>query len=335
MINKNKPLVSVITSCYNGEKFIHRFLDSVLNQTYKNIEFIFINDGSFDKTEEIVFSYQEKFKLKNINFKYIFQENKGQAVALNKGLKIFNGDYITWPDSDDILDVNYIIEAVDFLEKNKDHGMVLCKLKILNDKNLKQIGVLKRKHNSSYIFDDLVLERNIHFGGYVIRSSAFLEVKPERNIFENRGGQNYQMLLPVAFKYKCGYINKCLYSYVIRQDSHSHQAKDLDSKLERCDEHKEILINVIDGIKTMNQADKNLYFALIEKKYARKKLRIAFQFRNIKIFLKNYDILKKSSWITMQDYLLYLIIKNKIIYYLAYSFYKTIMAPIKIVKRYF
>ena len=66
MINKNKPLVSVITPCYNGEKFLHRFLDSVLNQTYTNVEFIFINDGSFDKTEEIVFSYKERLKSKGI-----------------------------------------------------------------------------------------------------------------------------------------------------------------------------------------------------------------------------------------------------------------------------
>ena len=254
---------------------------------------------------------------------------------MNKGLKVFNGNYITQPDSDDILDINYIAETVDFLEKNKDYGMVLCKLKILNDKNLKQIGVLKRKHNSSYIFDDLILERNIYFRGYTIRSSAFLEVNPERNIFENRGGQNYQMLLPVAFKYRCGYINKCLYSYVVRQDSHSHQLKDLDSKLERCDLHKEILVNVIDGIKTMNQADKGLCFALIEEKYVRRKLRIAFQFRDIKFFNKNYMILQQYREIRVQDYLLYLAIKNKFIYYLTYYLYEIIRTITKTMKRYF
>lgn len=54
--------VSVITPCYNGESFIARFLDSLLVQTYNNIEFILINDGSTDKTEEIVRSYRKKFK---------------------------------------------------------------------------------------------------------------------------------------------------------------------------------------------------------------------------------------------------------------------------------
>lgn len=49
-------MASIITPCYNGEKFIHKFLDSILNQAYKNIELIFINDGSFDKIEEIALS---------------------------------------------------------------------------------------------------------------------------------------------------------------------------------------------------------------------------------------------------------------------------------------
>jgi len=71
MIAMNEKLVSIITPCYNGEKFINRYLDSLLGQTYSNIEIIFINDGSTDKTEEIVFSYKDNFKKKGIKFIYI------------------------------------------------------------------------------------------------------------------------------------------------------------------------------------------------------------------------------------------------------------------------
>src|SRR5665647_3873382 len=103
-MNKPKqPLVSIITPCYNGEIFVHRFLDSILIQTYENIEFIFINDGSNDNTEKIVLSYRDKFKLKGISFKYIFQENKGQAAALNKGLKTVSYTHLRAHETDSYL----------------------------------------------------------------------------------------------------------------------------------------------------------------------------------------------------------------------------------------
>lgn len=98
-----KGLVSIITPCYNGEKFVSRFLDSVLDQSYTNIELIVINDGSTDQTEQILKSYEIKFKEKGIKFIHLFQSNGGQSSAINKGLEIFSGEYLTWPDSDDIL----------------------------------------------------------------------------------------------------------------------------------------------------------------------------------------------------------------------------------------
>lgn len=68
---KNLPLVSLITPCYNGEKYLERFLDSVLAQTYDNIEFILVNDGSTDDTEKIALSYQEKFADRGYIYIYI------------------------------------------------------------------------------------------------------------------------------------------------------------------------------------------------------------------------------------------------------------------------
>ena len=57
-----KPLVSIITPCYNGEAFLKRYFESILNQTYPNLELIFINDGSTDRTEEIALSYRERLE---------------------------------------------------------------------------------------------------------------------------------------------------------------------------------------------------------------------------------------------------------------------------------
>ena len=65
------PLVSIITPCYNGEKFLERFLDSVLNQTYENIELILVNDGSTDKTDDIANKYKNTFDDRDYAYIYI------------------------------------------------------------------------------------------------------------------------------------------------------------------------------------------------------------------------------------------------------------------------
>ena len=80
--------VCVLMSTYNGEKFIEEQLDSILNQTYKNIEIIVVNDGSNDdgKTEEIALSYGDKIK-------YIKKQNGGVSSALNAGIKEMTGEY--------------------------------------------------------------------------------------------------------------------------------------------------------------------------------------------------------------------------------------------------
>lgn len=73
-----KPLVSIITPCYNGEAFLKRYFESILNQTYPNLELIFINDGSTDRTEEIALSYRERLEKRGITYIY---EKTGKCRA--------------------------------------------------------------------------------------------------------------------------------------------------------------------------------------------------------------------------------------------------------------
>lgn len=80
---KVEPLVSIITPSYNSEKYLDAFFISILEQDYEKYEMIFINDGSTDRTENIVYKYKEKFEERNIRFVYLKQENGGQAKAMN------------------------------------------------------------------------------------------------------------------------------------------------------------------------------------------------------------------------------------------------------------
>ncbi|NFO13459.1 glycosyltransferase family 2 protein [Clostridium botulinum] len=309
--------VSIITPCFNGEEFVGRYVESILNQTYKNIELILVNDGSTDSTEDIIKSYIPKFKNKGMELKYIYQKNKGQASALNKGLKIFNGDYLTWPDSDDILAIDSIEKKVLFLENNKEYGLVRTDAIIVNANNLNKIeGYFAKKNNNKLkekLFLDFITENKIWFapGCYMIRTKAFLDVNYDRKIYESRSGQNWQMLLPITYKYKCGFIDEALYTYVVRENSHSHSIIDYKKLLNRCDEHEDILVNVVKSI-NMKENEKEKYLIIIKEKYIRKKLYIAGQFGDKGLANKQYKILKEKSAVNKHDFLLYLSSKNRI-----------------------
>ena len=98
------PNLSIITPIYNTQKYLNRCLDSLINQTLKDIEIICINDCSTDNSLEILKEYQNKDKrIKIINLK----ENKKQGYARNIALNEANGEYIGFIDSDDWIDLNY------------------------------------------------------------------------------------------------------------------------------------------------------------------------------------------------------------------------------------
>ena len=104
-IMPNKPEVSLIIPVYNVESYLKQCLDSVINQTFKDIEIIIVNDCSCDSSLQIIKEYQQKDeRIVLINL----QENKGQGNARNEGLKIAKGNYITFIDSDDWVRVDYI-----------------------------------------------------------------------------------------------------------------------------------------------------------------------------------------------------------------------------------
>jgi glycosyltransferase involved in cell wall biosynthesis len=109
---ENKPLVTIVTVCYNSEKTIKDTIESVLNQTYTNIEYILVDGASKDSTVDIIKSYEEKFKEKGIIYKWISEPDKGIYDAMNKGIDMANGEWLYFLGSDDRL-----IISIEILEK--------------------------------------------------------------------------------------------------------------------------------------------------------------------------------------------------------------------------
>ena len=118
------PKVSVIVPVYNVEKYIEKCLDSLVNQTLNNIEIIVVNDGSKDNSQDIIDKYCKKYK----NIKSFIKENGGLSDARNAGLDICTGEYITFVDSDDLIDKDFIKILYD-ISKQKDADIVACSTK--------------------------------------------------------------------------------------------------------------------------------------------------------------------------------------------------------------
>lgn len=107
-------LVSIIVPLYNDHDYIDKCINSILNQTYKNIEIIAINDGSTDDTLQKIENIAEK----DIRIKVISQSNQGVSTSRNNGLKLCNGEYVCFVDQDDFLDKNFIEYMVNLIESN-------------------------------------------------------------------------------------------------------------------------------------------------------------------------------------------------------------------------
>jgi glycosyltransferase involved in cell wall biosynthesis len=120
MIAKIMPgLVSIVMPAFNGENFIRQAIDSVLSQTYSNWELIIVDDGSTDHTAEIIRGYGDDSRIR-----YIYQENKGQAAALNRGLDLASGEFITTLDTDDWYAPDSLLERVHYLNGHLEFGTV-------------------------------------------------------------------------------------------------------------------------------------------------------------------------------------------------------------------
>ena len=141
-----EDLISIIVLAYNAEKDILRCLKSIMNQTYKNIEIIIINDGSKDKTSEIIRG------IKDLRIKLIERENKGTYYSRVEGYEVSTGKYIMYVDSDDSIEKNMIEVLYDNILKYKS-DIVHCQNKKEINKDVEDIIDKFVKNQEKYVED--------------------------------------------------------------------------------------------------------------------------------------------------------------------------------------
>jgi len=137
------PKVSVVIPTYNCAQYITEAIESVLNQTYKDIEIIVVDDGSTDNTKEILLTYIEEGLIQ-----YIFQNNQGPGSARNTGIKESQGEFIAFLDADDTIESTSVNERVEMLKKYKEISLVFTDFFVLDNSkiNCQREPILKKNH---------------------------------------------------------------------------------------------------------------------------------------------------------------------------------------------
>jgi glycosyltransferase involved in cell wall biosynthesis len=226
--NENLSLVSVIMPVYNGATYLREAITSILDQTYSNFEFIIINDGSIDRSEEIILSFSDSriVYIKN-------PENYKLIKTLNIGFSIAKGCYIARMDADDISHPDRLQKQVQFLDVNEEYGLVGSGVNLLNGENKSQL--LYHTDHESLKFALAFYCPFIH-PSVMIRSSVLLNVDC---VFDSNyvHAEDYELWKRLAFKTKMANIPEYLLDYRVHDaqisSQHSVFQTELATKIRR------------------------------------------------------------------------------------------------------
>lgn len=295
--NFNKPAISVIMATYNSEKFLQEAILSILNQTFKNFEFIIIDDASSDNTKKIL----EKYQAKDRRIKLIFNKtNLGRGAVRNQGLKIAQGKYIAILDSDDVACENRLEKQFLFLENHKKIFLLGGNIIKIN-KDSKKISnpafietnpkkIIKGLEKKCCLFHPTVMFRN---HGYYYREKFFY-------------AQDYDLYLRLLLQgKKIANLNEFLIFYRIHENSasSSQRLKQYLFGQKARDFYFQFRNNKFDGYKNFDPKSilnldlkkvsdqKSLNFLIRDSYFAKKNK--TCQFYALKYF-KNYGFFNKN-----------------------------------------
>lgn len=207
------PKVSVIVPVYNTEVYLKKCLTRLINQTYSDIEFILIDDGSTDSSSELL----EEFAAKDSRIRLVHKKNGGQASARNLGIQMAQGDYISFADSDDYVDFTLFEKMVKKAEQTKA-DMVECKFFFFEEKGtetrqLKARGRIREYKNRKDMFiDPQVSPWNKLYKREIIQNTVTF---PEGLIYEDTSF--YIKTIPYLKKTAC--VEEELVNYLLHPSS--------------------------------------------------------------------------------------------------------------------
>ena len=182
--------ISVIISVFNRKKLLIRALDSVFNQSVKNIEIIIIDDGSTDNVEKLLFPVINKYN----NIIYCRQVNQGTPSALNLGIRLSKAEYITFLDSDDEYGKNHLAIRKRFLQKNKKIDLLFSNAKVIGTEQDYWVPDARNKNKLIHLNDCII--GSTFFGRRVVfeKLNGFRDKYAHDYDFFKRAVNNYNVL---------------------------------------------------------------------------------------------------------------------------------------------
>ncbi len=265
------PLISLIVPCYNVAWCCDTFFASLERQTYTNIQLIIVNDGSEDDTEEKVQGWLPKLERRGYQYEYVWQENKGLGGAINTGLKKIRGDYFCWADPDDYYEDNAFEVRVNYLKEHSDCAVLTCGGYYVNNGERTPMAYPKH-HFEKKQFELLLNYESVFFpGGHLISTKCFETVNPQKDIYEARRGQDWQLLLPVYYAFDRDTLDIPVYNYVVYPNSMSHSDSGYEQKLKRIEESETIQLETLKRM-LMPESDREKYMKHIRAFHAKLKL---------------------------------------------------------------
>lgn len=252
-------LVSVVIPVYNSEKFLSESIESVLNQTYKNLEIIAVDDGSTDSSPEILKKYSKKITV-------LTQPNHGLSSALNLGIKKMNGKWFKWFSPDDILQPNAIEILVQEATKLPENSIVYSNWELIDENGKKLRNFSETNHNDLEKFDfniRLLDGQQINVNTTLIPTSLFKKGCTIREV-KNPVAVDYDFFLRAGILFDSSFhlIQKSLLKYRINKNQLSH--KGISKTLSYISDIRTEILSMLD------ESAKNQYLEAL-KKYNQKK----------------------------------------------------------------
>ena len=304
----NHSTTSVIIPCYNGASVINQSIESVYIQDYQNVELIVVDDGSTDNSKEVVLSWVSRFAEKGFALKYVYQQNRGLGGAIDTGLKHVTGEYLSLLDADDYYLSGSVSKKAKFLDEHPDCVGVRSNGWMVRGEQKELFITSDEEKAITNMFDGLLFGKTNNWAGsYMIRTDALFACYPDRSIYPSRFGQNMQILLPVAYGRKFGYIDEPLMVYVLHEDSHS-QARSPEEQYQKDEAnqqgYRDIYLHMLDMILT-DPAEHQRYRDIFDASYYRCAMLRAQKYQKQAQLEESYHALAATGYATLNDRICY------------------------------